>query len=451
MKRFTLYLFTAMLAGASLLSCVRDEEDLFDQASSARMAATLEAAQTVLTGASNGWIMYYYPNGAGQSSGTQAIGGYTYTMVFTEDGEVTVWSELTDEPSTSLYNLCADDGPVLTFDTFNYNLHYFATPAGSNKNIYGVAGSTYYQAFKGDFNFKIMSATSDEIILLGKRSRNYYKMYPLPSEYTPAEYVRDAASVPESIYQTSYSDGSVNMVLNPSTRQLTFTPEGSEESVTSAFAFIPGGMKLYKAVTVGGVKFDEMSIAWDGDNNTITANGVSYGGSYPYGWLDYYSFPGEYTLYYCTSASNYNKGVFVTLDITISEKEAKKTFTISGIGKTYDIEAGYDIASGTISICAQVVGQESGYYYQLAAYAAAQGYVKYTSDVGMTGTWDPDVTEAQTIFFKDNGAWKTYQVSSFIIYKFTNAGSRVGGVSSGDWSLNTGNQYLRYVSQMVKK
>ena len=60
-------------------------------------------------------------------------------------------------------------------------------------------------------------------------------------------------------------------------------------------------------------------------------------------------------------------------------------------------------------------------------------------------------SERVVVRFSDNGVWKTYQATGYILYKFTSAGSRVGSVSSGDWSLKTGNGYLRYVEKIVKK
>ena len=79
--------------------------------------------------------------------------------------EVTVASELFDEAYTSLYKMTTDNGPVLSFDTNNYAFHYFATPSGSSRNLYGESG--LYQAYKGDFEFMILSATADEVVLKG--------------------------------------------------------------------------------------------------------------------------------------------------------------------------------------------------------------------------------------------------------------------------------------------
>ena len=436
---------TAALVCAGAMSCVQDEKDLFDKSSAARMNETLADIQDVLCAASNGWVMFYYPNGAGASSGSQKIGGYVYTMVFNANGEVTVWSELTDAASTSLYNLAADDGPVLTFDTFNENLHYFATPAGSGPNIYGLTGGTYYQAHKGDFNFKVMTATAEGVLLLGKRSRNYYKMYPLPSTTTPEAYAKATAAVSEDIYVSEFSgtigSSDATMYMDFINRQINVTLGDSK--VSSAFAFTPDGIKLYEPTEVGSTMLDEL--IWEGDTKTLAANGFNMVGKLPDTWTSYDDIIGTYTLNYTDRAAN----KAATLDVEIKENEYKKSFWLSGVGNTYDIVLTYDLAEGSIQFLSQIVGEEPGYYYQLACSGwPNSSSVSYTTTYGMKGVRDLD-SDVLTLVLSSNGLWST-KVTGFILYKFTSAASRVGAVASGDFALKTGNQYL-YPVNLTKK
>ena len=118
MKRFFTYLMALVLASAALLSCVKDEERIFEDSASARITKYLGEAQKLLVDAPNGWVMYYYPNGPGKERNSQEIGGFVYTLVFT-DKEVTAWTEIFEGGSTSLYSMSTDDGPILNFDTFN--------------------------------------------------------------------------------------------------------------------------------------------------------------------------------------------------------------------------------------------------------------------------------------------------------------------------------------------
>ena len=74
----------------------------------------------------------------------------------------------------------------------------------------------------------------------------------------------------------------------------------------------------------------------------------------------------------------------------------------------------------------------------------------YTATYGMNGAWEIG-TDPMCVKFTDNGAWRTYLITGYILYKFSSAGSRIGRVDSGEWSLKTGNGYLRYVEKIVKK
>ena len=314
MKRFFTYLMALVLASAALLSCVHDEERIFEDSASARITKYLGEAQKLLVDAPNGWVMYYYPNGPGKERNSQEIGGFVYTLVFT-DTEVTAWTEIFEGGSTSLYSMSTDDGPILNFDTFNYNLYYFATPAGSADNIYGLKGGTYYKAHQGDIGFKILSYSADKIVLRGKRSGNYYMMYPLPASTSPEEYAAESARMAEdfgvSTFEGKFAGKDAQFFVNLNNRQIEMNLGSgagedfqAEETQKTAFAYIPDGIKFYKPVTLGGVEFDEL--AWDSENVTFSYGGDSLKGKLPDYWKPYDSFPGEYTLYYYKTAADYN-------------------------------------------------------------------------------------------------------------------------------------------------
>ena len=287
----------------SLVSCLYQEDDLFEKSSSIRMAETLVDIQKVLTGSSQGWVMYYYPNGgAGYNAGTQGIGGYVLTMTFT-DSEVTAWNEKLSGSDTSIYRLTNDDGPVLAFDSFNRSLHYFATPSGSSSNLYGESGN--YQAYKGDFEFLVLKHSPEEIILKGKRSLNYYKMYPLT--VSPEQYVSQTVETSELVFMSSF-DGTfkgqpAHITLNLNARQATITLNGDDDNAkTVAYNFTPDGIRFYKDVKIGDDTFS--SFKFDRDNATLTSNEYPdfvLQGSLPEGWSSYSSFLGTWTL-------NYNDG-----------------------------------------------------------------------------------------------------------------------------------------------
>ena len=457
MKRFFTYMMALVLASAALLSCVKDEARIFEDSASARITKYLGEAQKLLVDAPNGWVMYYYPNGPGKERNSQEIGGFVYTLVFT-DTEVTAWTEIFEGGSTSLYSMSTDDGPILNFDTFNYNLYYFATPSGSAENIYGLKGGTYYKAHQGDIGFKILSYSADKIVLRGKRSGNYYMMYPLPSSTSPEEYAAESARMAEdfgvSTFEGKFAGKDAQFFVNLNNRQIEMNLGSgagedfqAEETKKTAFAYIPDGIKFYKPVTLGGVEFDEL--AWNSENVTFSYGSDSLKGKLPDYWKPYDSFPGEYTLYYYKTAADYNNKKVSTFDITISENVRNKSYWISGMVHDHDVVATYDLSTGTMSILAQVVGTSPGYYYQLSLNNTPAGKVNYDEDKGMIGLWEID-SYPFTVNFKDNGLW-SYECTGFIMYQFSNAGTRIGRMETGEWSFYSGSGYLRYLTKIVKK
>lgn len=448
MKRILSYVLTAVVASMSLVSCLYQEEDLFEKSSSLRMAETLVDIQKVLTGSSQGWVMYYYPNGgAGFNAGTQGIGGYVLTMTFT-DSQVTAWNEKLTGSDTSLYKLTNDDGPVLAFDSFNTSLHYFATPSGSSSNLYGETGN--YQAYKGDFEFLVLKHSPEEIILKGKRSLNYYKMYPLT--VSPEEYVSKTAETSKLVFMSAF-DGSFNgqpahITLDLKARQATITLNGDEENAnTVAYNFTPEGIRFYKDVKIGDNTFS--SFKFDRDKATLTSTEYPdfvLQGSLPEGWSSYSSFLGTWTL-------NFNNGATLS-GVQFKENVAGESILIGGLHDKFDILAEYDLGTGTISIQTQHVAEdpESGNFVLMGCRSIATGYYSFSQTYGMKGVLS-DINGVSTITMSDNGKWAR-GTDSFALYFLTrrsySTSDRVGYVTDG-WFWKNGDHTLKYITSFVRQ
>ena len=155
MKTKKILLYTLLFLPTLLMqSCLKDQEDVFDEPSSKRMSDFLQAAQDTLVNAPNGWIFDYYPESS------QEYGGFTYTIGFTKD-EATVRFENGSKSEPSLYKMKEDDGPVLSFDTYNTFLHQFATPSDGK-----------YKGYEGDFEFVIDSVGNGVVKVHGKKTGN---------------------------------------------------------------------------------------------------------------------------------------------------------------------------------------------------------------------------------------------------------------------------------------
>lgn len=252
-----------MLAIFALASCsLSEEDDVFGTSSANRMAAALKADMDILTGAKNGWLMEYFP------FATQDIGGYNVLVSFAEDGKTTVSSELypSDESVTSLYSLKQSAGPVLTFDSYNEIMHLFSEPL---------------DGYGSDFEFTIMSATSQEIILSGKKTNSKIIMTPIPENVNWVTYLdklgdnisvlEDAPSTRMIVKDKEYAVTLINRTIS--------LVDDNGKTIQVAFIYTTNGIKLRQPLTVNGQSTQEFVLAEGGKD--LTAVGADITLPYP--------------------------------------------------------------------------------------------------------------------------------------------------------------------------
>lgn len=243
-----------------LFSCSPQEKDIFDDSSANRIEAVLKSSQEILIDAKNGWLMEYYP------SSQRAYGGYNLLVSFTDD-KVTVAGEIndSDETTVSLYSLKQSAGPVLTFDTYNDTFHFFSTP---DSDISGVGNDGV--GLGGDFEFLILKATPDSVILKGKKTSNRIIMTPLAEDVRWTEYLDqiDEAADKMSFRKFEYQVNNNIVPVSVSYRTLSFTytgEEGTEVTETVPYIQTATGYKLYEPFTLYGVTVKEFKYEQEGD------------------------------------------------------------------------------------------------------------------------------------------------------------------------------------------
>ncbi|MDY6377120.1 MAG: DUF4302 domain-containing protein [Bacteroidales bacterium] len=156
MKRF-LKIFTVMVAAVSLASCLKNQDDVFDEPGAIRMQEAIKAYKDTLGASTNGWILQYYPN----HKYVPSIGGLNYWLKFDNDQTVEVWTNYQfggGKVTVSLYDIISDQGPVLTFNTYNNIMHYFTTPS-----------SNFYQGAESDYEFVILGYSDGCFKLKGRK------------------------------------------------------------------------------------------------------------------------------------------------------------------------------------------------------------------------------------------------------------------------------------------
>lgn len=162
------YLVIVGLLAATFAACSRDEESLFEKPAAIRAQEAVENAFDVFTSAENGWEMAYFPNLEADAK------GYNMVLKFSKNGNVSVTAKnatttmnkiMTDTAST--WAVKSDYGPILTFDTYNDVFHAFSDPKDNGAGLLG------------DYEFLILKATPELVLLKGKKHSAYTVMRPM--------------------------------------------------------------------------------------------------------------------------------------------------------------------------------------------------------------------------------------------------------------------------------
>lgn len=168
-----IFAFTLLLSAVAVFTgCSSEEDDLFDSSAAARLQEAKSTYKSRLASATNGWLMEYYP-----TTGTDALTGRCYDLLttFNADGSVLVETNLLPtaaqtlqsgyQSDTSLWQVNADHGAVLSFDTYNKVLHQFSNP--------GLVESANGKGYEGDYELVIDSlAENGDVALMRGKKRN---------------------------------------------------------------------------------------------------------------------------------------------------------------------------------------------------------------------------------------------------------------------------------------
>ena len=467
MKRILSITLAATFLGCVFSGCVRDEELIFEKSASLRLKDVVDNAQKTLVGAEYGWKLYYYPHP------DLDYGGYMFTLKFTED-EVEAWGDLFSESSTSLYKMSYDDGPVLSFDTGNEVLHYFATPSGSSKNLYGESG--LYQAHKGDFEFLIMKSSPEEIVLKGKRSGNILYMYPLSE--SPESYIAKATQTYNDVFVSSYtgtiSGEQAEAYIDLTNRWITLKltsdshAEADDAEAEVPFLYTDTGLLFHDPVTIGGYTIEALD--WVNDTQSLVSRSgdpvaVSLKGQLPPGWRSYDDLLGDYDLLFNDSGESFWSAPRHA-DVSLIEDEYKKSMIMTGVNDNYTIKIGYDLSSGNLSMRGQIIGQygvNDVYWAPIFARANAAGtgmtYSGWRStNYGMKLYVDDDASaEAGNIVIKFSpgpNPSAAQPITGFALIGQTPAGASAGymtGNAYADWFPFGYRGYAVFWVTMTKK
>lgn len=243
-----------LLAG----SCAKEEKDIFSASPAERINQALKDDFAALTNVENGWAMEYFA--------TVESPGYMLLVKFDASGKATIASksELTKnkeyETDTCLFEIIADNGPVLTFNTYNKVLHRFSDPV--DPDGYGL---------EGDYEFVIISTAPDKIVLKGKKRGTIIVLNKIPDDVAWPQYVagldamdlllfsKDAPNLTLKIGQSIYS------FSNGMTHIFSIVKEGAGLNlpVEAPFIVTRSGIRFQTAQEIEGVKFQNFDLSED--------------------------------------------------------------------------------------------------------------------------------------------------------------------------------------------
>ncbi|MBQ6078658.1 MAG: DUF4302 domain-containing protein [Muribaculaceae bacterium] len=303
MKKFlNISLLTLVaISSLSLVSCKNEVDNIFDEDAIARLDKAKAEYSDILTSNGGKWQLEYFANSNEQ--------GYIYLMTFSPDGSVTIsgnnkWINYVQTGSNnapaygsevSMWEVIADNGPVLTFNTYNRYFHLFADPY----DIPSVGGATSDDdvnengyGHEGDYEFDIMKYSGDTLYLTGKKYNLNMIMTRVPASVDDEVYMSEVVAMADSFFNAKVPHVYINLpngvrwiVKNGSTSILKMFREDADEISTAEthnVIITHDGLSFMNPLTIDGFTIQNFIRQSDGSllcrddmQTTMTADPLS--------------------------------------------------------------------------------------------------------------------------------------------------------------------------------
>lgn len=264
-----------MLSGAALAAmfsaCTFEQEDYFDESAAIRIQHVNDEIKATLCAPSseNGWLIQYYVAGTDDYD----FEGFNLFGKFYESGKVTLSSDhrylrygnagkYTEY--TSFYEMLAEEGPVLVFNTWNDILSVFVDPVSPSSAPNTIIDDG--EGMNGDDRLVVLSYNANEIILRGERHSAPVRFVRL--DRSPADYISQTAAIKDYICNeklaqyyvsngtdTMYIDGLYKGYFNYNDRLI----DPLDSSVKNC-VFTPEGFRLRTPLVLGSDTCQEFSL-----------------------------------------------------------------------------------------------------------------------------------------------------------------------------------------------
>lgn len=186
--------------------CVSEEDDIFSASAPVRLEEAAETYTQRLSAATSGWAMEYYP-----TSETSAPKGLGYLLLAKFNPNLSVTVGMKNQfctpanqymEDTSSWEIITDNGPVLTFDTYNNCIHTFSSPEDVSSTSTDETGV----GLEGDYEFVMIDVPEDGefVMLKGKKRGTYTRLTRLDEGTDFQTYIEDVQAFTEDKFSSSY-------------------------------------------------------------------------------------------------------------------------------------------------------------------------------------------------------------------------------------------------------
>jgi len=293
-----------VLSTLSLGSCKNEIDEIFDDDAVARLAKSQAEYVDILTSNGGKWQLEYYANSDEP--------GYVYLMTFSTDGSVVIsgmnkWINIIDNPSamgstaafgtaTSLWDVITDNGPVLTFNSYNKYFHLFADPydipGGSTGQVDSEDENESGYGHQGDYEFCLMKYSGDTLYLTGKKRGINMIMTRVSSSVDDRVYMNEVTAMADSFFHAKIPQVYINLpndvrwiVKNGATSILKIFREDADEISTAEnynVIITHDGLSFMNPITLDGYTIqnfvrqpDGSLLCRDDNQTTMTADPLS--------------------------------------------------------------------------------------------------------------------------------------------------------------------------------
>ena len=265
-----------MAMAAIATSCTFEQDDYFDETAALRVKHINDDIKKCLVDQSgdgmNGWIIQYFVAGTDDYS----FEGFNLFGQFQDNGKVTLAGDhrfLRNGNAnkyteyTSTFKMLAEEGPVLSFDTWNDVLTVFEDPVDPTAAPGTISNNG--EGMFGDHNLVLTSFEDSELLFQGERHRAEIRFIPCDRPWKDyiaavAENKKHIASSSlTSYYVTNSVDTMYFVGLNKGVFVYSERIEDPLKKKTLSCVFTPDGFRINHKDSIGSNTFHEFTLAED--------------------------------------------------------------------------------------------------------------------------------------------------------------------------------------------